>query len=126
MRFVNSILRTLKIDVQTAPSNWTNTIPFRLREFARFSHIAKTHRVTAPTARAASNYHCTATCHAAEVTPEYQRVLALRPEPELAHLVLGMTLLSQGRAAEARLHLDAAANCSDPDFDQAVRRILVQ
>ena len=59
-------------------------------------------------------------------SPEYERVLALRPDPPLAHLGLGMVLLSQGRAAEARLHLRAAANSSDPEIAQAARHLLAQ
>jgi len=67
-----------------------------------------------------------ATGHAAEAIPEYQRVLALRPDQPHAHLGLGMALLSQHRVTEARLHLQAAANSSDPEIAQTARRLLEQ
>jgi hypothetical protein len=53
-------------------------------------------------------------------------VLALRPDQSQAHLGLGMALLSLHRAAEARQHLQAAANSSDPDIAQTARRVLAQ
>jgi Flp pilus assembly protein TadD len=67
-----------------------------------------------------------ATGHTAEAMAEYERVLALRPDQPQAHLGLGMALLRQHRLAEARLHLQAAANSSDPDIAQTARRILAQ
>jgi predicted CXXCH cytochrome family protein len=65
-----------------------------------------------------------ATGHAAEAMTEYERVLALRPDRPQAHLGLGMVLLSQHRAVEARLHLQAAANSSDPEIAQTARHVL--
>ena len=67
-----------------------------------------------------------ATGHAAEAVTEYNHVLALRPDQLLAHLGLGMVLLSQHRAVEARLHLQAAANSSDPEIAHTARRLLEQ
>jgi Flp pilus assembly protein TadD len=67
-----------------------------------------------------------ATGHAAEAINEYNRVLALRPDQPQAHLGLGMVLLSQHRIAEARPHLQAAANSSDPEVAQVARRLLAQ
>jgi len=67
-----------------------------------------------------------ATGHATESIPEYERVLALEPDQPRANLGLGMVLLSQHRATEARLHLEAAANSSDPEIAQAARRLLAQ
>jgi predicted Zn-dependent protease len=67
-----------------------------------------------------------ATGHAAEAITEYERVLALRPDRLQAHLGLGMVLLGQHRAAEARLHLQAAANSSDPEIARTARRVLEQ
>jgi predicted CXXCH cytochrome family protein len=67
-----------------------------------------------------------ATGHAAEAIPEYERVLALRPGQPQAQLGLGMVLLSQHRVPEARLHLEAAANSSDPEIAQTARRLLAQ
>jgi Flp pilus assembly protein TadD len=67
-----------------------------------------------------------ATGHAAEAIPEYERVLALRPDQPQAHLGLGMVLLSQHRVPEARMHLEAAANSSDPEIAQTARRLLAQ
>jgi len=64
--------------------------------------------------------------HAVEAIAEYQLVLALRPDQPQAHLGLGMALLSQHREADARLHLQAAANGSDPKIAQTARRILEQ
>jgi Flp pilus assembly protein TadD len=64
--------------------------------------------------------------HAADAIREYERVLALRPDQPRAQLGLGMVLLSQGRAAEARLHLEAAANSSDPEVAQTARHLLAQ
>jgi Flp pilus assembly protein TadD len=67
-----------------------------------------------------------ATGHATEAMAEYERVLALQPDQPQAHLGLGMALLSQHRPAEARLHLEAAANGSDPEIAQAARHLLEQ
>jgi predicted CXXCH cytochrome family protein len=67
-----------------------------------------------------------ATGHASEAINEYNRVLALRPDQPQAHLGLGMVLLSQHRVPEARLHLEAAANSSDPEIAQAARHLLAQ
>jgi predicted CXXCH cytochrome family protein len=67
-----------------------------------------------------------ATGHTAEAMPEYERVLALRPDQPQAHLGLGMALISQHRAAEARLHLQAAANGSNPEIAQKAKRMLEQ
>ena len=67
-----------------------------------------------------------ATGHAAEAMIEYERVLALRPDQPQAHLGLGMVLLGQHRVAEARPHLLAAANSSDPEVAQTARRVLEQ
>jgi predicted CXXCH cytochrome family protein len=67
-----------------------------------------------------------ATGHAAEAVTEYKRVLALSPDQPQAHLGLGMVLLSQHRAVEARLHLQAAANSSDPEIAHTARRLLEQ
>jgi Flp pilus assembly protein TadD len=67
-----------------------------------------------------------ATGHATEAIPEYERVLALEPDQPRANLGLGMVLLSQHRVPEARLHLEAAANSSDPEIAQAARRLLAQ
>jgi len=67
-----------------------------------------------------------ATGHAAQAMTEYKRVLALRQDQPEAHLGLGMALLSQHRAAEARLHLQAAANGSNPEIAQTAKRILEQ
>jgi predicted CXXCH cytochrome family protein len=67
-----------------------------------------------------------ATGHAAEAINEYDRVLALRPGQPQAHLGLGMVLLSQHRFTEARVHLEAAANSSDPEVAQTARRLLAQ
>jgi Flp pilus assembly protein TadD len=64
--------------------------------------------------------------HAPDAIAEYQRVLALRPDQPQAQLGLGMALLSQHRAGDARLHLQAAANSSDPKIAQTARRILEQ
>jgi len=64
--------------------------------------------------------------HAAEAIAEYERVLALHPDQPQAHLGLGMALLSQHRVAEAQLHLQAAANSSDPEIAQTARRLLEQ
>jgi Flp pilus assembly protein TadD len=67
-----------------------------------------------------------ATGDAADATTEYERVLVLQPDQPQAHLGLGMVLLSQHRTAEARQHLQAAANSSDPEIAQAARRLLEQ
>jgi Flp pilus assembly protein TadD len=67
-----------------------------------------------------------ATGHTAEAIPEYERVLALRPDQSQAHLGSGMAMLSQHRVTEARVHLEAAANSSDPEIAQAARRLLAQ
>jgi predicted CXXCH cytochrome family protein len=67
-----------------------------------------------------------ATGHAAEAIPEYERALALQPDRPQAQLGLGMVLLSQHRVPEARSHLQAAANSSDPEVAQAARRLLAQ
>ena len=67
-----------------------------------------------------------ATGHAVEAMTEYERVLALRPDQSQAHLGLGMVLLGQHRVAEARPHLQAAANSSDPEIAQTARRVLEQ
>ncbi len=67
-----------------------------------------------------------ATGHASEAINEYNRVLALRPDQPQAHLGLGMVLLSQHRVPEARLHLEAAANSSDPEIAQTARHLLAQ
>ena len=64
--------------------------------------------------------------HAAEAIPEYKRVLTMRPDQPQAQLGLGMVLISQGHAAEARLHFQAAANSSDPEIAQTARRLLLQ
>ena len=67
-----------------------------------------------------------ATGHAPEAINEYSRVLALRPDQPQAHLGLGMVLLSQHRVSDARVHLEAAANSSDPEMAQTARRLLAQ
>jgi predicted CXXCH cytochrome family protein len=67
-----------------------------------------------------------ATGHAAEAITEYERVLALRPDQPQAHLGLGMVLLGQHRVAQARVHLQAAANSSDPEIAQTARGVLEQ
>jgi predicted CXXCH cytochrome family protein len=67
-----------------------------------------------------------ATGHAAEAINEYNRVLALRPGQPQANLELGMALLSQHRVPEARSHLQAAVDGSDPEVARAARRLLAQ
>ncbi|MGH9608005.1 MAG: tetratricopeptide repeat protein [Terracidiphilus sp.] len=71
-------------------------------------------------------YLLATTGHAAEAIHEYKRVLALRPEPALAQLVQGMGLVSRSHTAEARLHLWAATNSSDPEIAQAARHLLAK
>jgi len=55
-----------------------------------------------------------ATGHQVEAAAEYDRVLKLKPDHPQAHLGLGLMLLAQHRPAEARQHLEAAAQGVDP------------
>jgi predicted CXXCH cytochrome family protein len=64
--------------------------------------------------------------HAAEAIAEYEQVLTLRTDLAQAQLGLGMALLSQHHVADAKPHLEAAANSSDPEIAQAARRVLAQ
>jgi predicted CXXCH cytochrome family protein len=67
-----------------------------------------------------------ATGHTTEALAEYARVLQLKPGQPEAHLGMGMALLSQHKAAEARPHLEAAAHSSDDKAAQAAIRLLNQ
>jgi Flp pilus assembly protein TadD len=60
-----------------------------------------------------------ATGQAGEASAQYTRALELRPDHPRAQLGLGITLLQQHRTAEARSHLEAAAQ--GPDAETARR-----
>jgi predicted CXXCH cytochrome family protein len=65
-----------------------------------------------------------ATGHPADAIVEYQRVLSLAPSQPQAQLGLGMTLLAEHRAAEARPHLDAATKGADAETAQTAAHLL--
>jgi Flp pilus assembly protein TadD len=65
-----------------------------------------------------------ATGHEGEAATHYNRVLQLRPNHPPAQLGLGMALLQQHRIAEARLHLEAAAQGSDAATAQRANALL--
>lgn len=55
---------------------------------------------------------------------EYRRTLELNPEAFSAHLSLGQILARAGRNAEAREHLEKAAQSPDPEVRQAAQEAL--
>ena len=61
-----------------------------------------------------------------EAAAEYNRVLELRPGLPQAHLGLGITLLERHKPADARQHLEAAAEAPDPRTAQRARALLAQ
>ena len=67
-----------------------------------------------------------ATGHAGEAAAQYARVLELKPNYPKAELGLGMALLEQHRPAEARQHLDAAAQGPDPETARRANALLAQ
>lgn len=67
-----------------------------------------------------------ATGQPVQAISEYERVLTLQPDQPQANLGLGMALVSQHRVAEGRLHLQAAANSSDPDVARTASNLLSQ
>jgi Flp pilus assembly protein TadD len=50
---------------------------------------------------------------------EYRAAIAMRPDFPSAHYNLGVALAAQGSVAEARQHLQKAAQSSDPKLRQA-------
>lgn len=64
--------------------------------------------------------------HELEASAEYARVLELKPNHPQAQLGLGMTLLMQHKPAEARQHLEAAAQGTDPRTAQRASALLAQ
>ncbi len=67
-----------------------------------------------------------ATGHAGEAAAQYARVLELKPNYPQAQLGLGITLLEQHRPAEARQHLEAAAQGNDAETARRANAILAQ
>jgi len=67
-----------------------------------------------------------ATGHAGEAAAQYARVLELKPNYPQAQLCLGITLLEQRRPAEARQHLEAAAQGNDAETARRANAILAQ
>jgi len=61
-----------------------------------------------------------------EAADEYERVLKLRPHYPQAELGLGTALLSRHEGAEARIHLEFAAQGADAETSLAARRLLEQ
>lgn len=67
-----------------------------------------------------------ATGHFGEAAAEYTRVLALRPSHPRAELGLGIALLAQHKPAQARQHLEAAAQSQDAETSQRARALLAE
>jgi Flp pilus assembly protein TadD len=67
-----------------------------------------------------------ATGHAGEAAAQYNRVLELKPNHPQAQLGLGITLLQQHRPAEARQHLEAAAQGLDAETARRANALLAQ
>jgi Flp pilus assembly protein TadD len=67
-----------------------------------------------------------ATGHEAEAAAQYTRVLELKPNHPQAQLGLGITLLQQRRPAEARQHLEAAAQGLDAETARRANALLAQ
>jgi tetratricopeptide (TPR) repeat protein len=60
----------------------------------------------------------------AEAAEEYRQVLRLKPEQADAYLGLGLALLREQKAEEARPYLEKAAASSDPDISRAASQAL--
>ncbi len=67
-----------------------------------------------------------ATGHEGEAAAQYTRVLELKPNHPQAQLGLGITLLEQHRPAEARQHLEAAAQGPDAETARRANALLAQ
>jgi Flp pilus assembly protein TadD len=67
-----------------------------------------------------------ATGHEGEAAAQYTRVLELKPNHPQAQLGLGITLLEQHRPAEARQHLEAAAQSLDAETARRANALLAQ
>jgi len=67
-----------------------------------------------------------ATGHEGEAAAEYSRVLELKPNYPRAELGLGITLLAQHRPAQARQHLEAAAQGPDAEAARRASVLLAQ
>jgi Flp pilus assembly protein TadD len=67
-----------------------------------------------------------ATGHEGEAAVHYARVLELKPDYPQAQLGLGITLLEQHRPAEARQHLEAAAQGLDAETARRANALLAQ
>lgn len=67
-----------------------------------------------------------ATGHAGEAAAQYTRVLELKPNHPQAQLGLGITLLRQHQPAEARQHLEAAAQGLDAETARRANALLAQ
>jgi Flp pilus assembly protein TadD len=67
-----------------------------------------------------------ATGHAGEAAAQYTRVLELKPDHPQAQLGLAITLLQQHRPAEARAHLEAAAQGLDAETARRANALLAQ
>jgi Flp pilus assembly protein TadD len=67
-----------------------------------------------------------ATGHAGDAAAQYTRVLELKPNHPQAQLGLGIALLEQHRPAEARQHLEAAAQGPDAETARRANALLAQ
>ena len=67
-----------------------------------------------------------ATGHPADAIAEYERVLSLAPSQPQAQLGLGIALLAEHRAFEARPHLEGAAQSASPEVARTAARLLQQ
>ncbi|WP_162538567.1 tetratricopeptide repeat protein [Granulicella sp. WH15] len=64
--------------------------------------------------------------HVPEAAEEYERVLQIKPDQGDAQLGLGLALLREHRAAEAKTHLEQAAVSSDENVSHAAAEALRQ
>jgi tetratricopeptide (TPR) repeat protein len=61
-----------------------------------------------------------------DAAEEYKRAIQLNPDLPAAHLGLGLLLISEGSAEEARTHLEKARRSPDPEIEQAADKALDQ